>query len=61
MLLVQNSDFTNYLGESKAGSSLEPSWNQNMFIEQVPYAEPCTVGITVTTSVKATILRGFTS
>lgn len=40
MLLFQNNDFNKYSGESKAGSSLEPSWSQNTFIEQVLYAEP---------------------
>lgn len=50
MLLFQNNDFNKYSGESKAGSSLEPSWSQNIFIEQVLYAEPCVVGIMVTIS-----------
>lgn len=59
MLLFQNNDFTKYSGESKAGSSLEASWSQSIFIEQVLYAEPCMVGIMVTTSVKATTLRCF--
>lgn len=37
-VIIPNNDFNKYSGESKAGSSLEPSWSQNIFIEQVLYA-----------------------